>query len=198
MRLTPLDIQNHHFPRRFKGFDPAEVDGFLRMVTEDYKSLIEENEALKSKIREVEQRVAEMAGNEKTLQAAFVTAQSMTEDLRHSALKESELVIAQAEVKAEKILDASHRRAAELAEEIREMKMVKIRLATAIRNTIETHLTLLESLAEEPDIAREVEDKIAYLTKPAPETEPAKPVQQPKAQARPAQQPRPATSKGSK
>jgi len=197
MRLTPLDIQNHHFPRRFKGFDPAEVDGFLRMVTEDYKSLIEENEALKTKIREVELRVAEMAGNEKTLQAAFVTAQSMTEDLRHSALKESELVIAQAEVKAEKILDASHRRAAELAEEIREMKMVKIRLATAIRNTIETHLTLLESLAEEPDIAREIEDKIAYLTKPDPDREPAKPVQQPKAQARPAQ-PRPATSKGSK
>lgn len=183
MRLTPLDIQNHHFPRRFKGYDPVEVDGFLRMVTEDYKSLIEEMEAMKGRIREAEYRVTELMGNEKTLQAAFVTAQSMTDDLRQSTLKESELLIAQAEVKAEKILDASHRRAAELSGEIREMKMVKVRLATAIRTTIETHLTLLESLAEEPATTAEIEDKIAYLTKPENEQEPAKPAQRPKAQA---------------
>ncbi len=195
MRLTPLDIQNHHFPRRFKGYDPAEVDGFLRMVTEDYKSLIDESEALKTRIREIEQRVNEMQGNEKTLQAAFITAQSMTEDLRHSALKESELVIAQAEVKAEKVLDASHRRAAELAEEIREMKMVKVRLATAIRNTIETHLTLLESLADEPATAREIEDKIAYLTKPETGQKPSPQAKKPQAQA---PLPRPATTKGIK
>ncbi len=195
MRLTPLDIQNHHFPRRFKGYDPAEVDGFLRMVTEDYKSLIEESEALKTRIREVEQRVNEMQGNEKTLQAAFITAQSMTEDLRQSALKESELVIAQAEVKAEKVLDASHRRAAELAEEIREMKLVKVRLATAIRNTIETHLTLLESLAEEPDTTREIEDKIAYLTKPERDEKSSPQAEKPQRQA---PLPRPATTKGVK
>jgi cell division initiation protein len=195
MRLTPLDIQNHHFPRRFKGYDPAEVDGFLRMVTEDYKSLIEESEALKTRIREVEQRVNEMQGNEKTLQAAFITAQSMTEDLRQSALKESELVIAQAEVKAEKILDASHRRAAELAEEIREMKMVKVRLATAIRNTIETHLTLLESLADEPATTREIEEKIAYLTKPETDQKPHSQAKKPQTQA---SLPRPATTKSVK
>jgi cell division initiation protein len=195
MRLTPLDIQNHHFPRRFKGYDPVEVDGFLRMVTEDYKSLIEESEALKTRIREVEQRVAEMQGNEKTLQAAFITAQSMTEDLRHSALKESELVIAQAEVKAEKVLDASHRRAAELAQEISEMKLVKVRLATAIRNTIETHLTLLESLADEPATTAEIEDKIAYLTKPERGSDASPKQQKPQAQTT---VPRPATTKGIK
>lgn len=195
MRLTPLDIQNHHFPRRFKGYDPVEVDGFLRMVTEDYKSLIEENEAIKTRIREVEQRVNEMQGNEKTLQAAFITAQSMTEDLRQSALKESELVIAQAEVKAEKVLDASHRRAAELAQEISEMKLVKVRLATAIRNTIETHLTLLESLADEPATTAEIEDKIAYLTKPEEGSDASQRAKKPQAQAR---LPRPATTKGIK
>jgi cell division initiation protein len=195
MRLTPLDIQNHHFPRRFKGYDPVEVDGFLRMVTEDYKSLIEESEALKTRIREVEQRVTEMQGNEKTLQAAFITAQSMTEDLRHSALKESELVIAQAEVKAEKVLDASHRRAAELAQEISEMKLVKVRLATAIRNTIETHLTLLESLADEPATTAEIEDKIAYLTKPERGSDASPKQQKPQAQTT---LPRPATTKGVK
>jgi hypothetical protein len=73
--------------------------------------------------------------------------------------------------------------------------MVKVRLSTAIRNTIETHLTLLESLAEEPATTGEIEDKIAYLTKPENERAPAKPAQQPKAQA---PLPRPASTKNGK
>ena len=49
-------------------------------------------------------------------------------------------MISEAEVKGEKILDAAHRRAAKLAEDIREMKALRSRLAVALRTTIETHL----------------------------------------------------------
>jgi len=169
MRLSPLDIQHHRFARRFKGYDPSEVDHFLQMLREDYDSLIVENESLKSTVRELDQRVNNLLANERTLHSAIVTAQSMTDDLRQSALKESEMLIAQAEIKAEKMLDASHRRVATMAEEIREMKMIKTRLAAAVRNTIETHLQLLEGLAEEPDSA---ESNIAYLA--APKSQPSK------------------------
>lgn len=168
MRLSPLDIQNHHFGHRFRGYDATEVDNFLHMLTEDYDSLIAENESLKSTVRKLDQRVTDLLGNEKTLQNAIITAQSMTDDLRQAALKESEMLIAQTEIKAEKMLDASHRRVATMAEEIREMKMLKTRLASAVRNTIETHLQLLEGLAEEPLGISTAENKIAYLTSPKP------------------------------
>ncbi len=165
MRMTPLDIQNHRFAARLRGYDPGEVDAFLELLAGDYESLVHEAEALREKVRTLEARVAEFSANEDVLRSTLVTAQSLSEDLKQTALKESELRIAEAEVKAEKVLDAAHRRAARLAEDIREMKQLRTRIAAAVRTTIETHLNLLEGLAEaDPDDAGE--EKIAYLAPP--------------------------------
>ncbi len=46
VRLTPLDIQNHASRARWRGYDPSEVDTFLRMVSEDYESLLRERDQL--------------------------------------------------------------------------------------------------------------------------------------------------------
>ena len=42
MRMTPLDVQSHRFAHRLRGYDPDEVDAFLRMVSEDYEGLVRE------------------------------------------------------------------------------------------------------------------------------------------------------------
>jgi cell division initiation protein len=168
MRLTPLDIQNHHFAQAWRGYDPAEVETFLRMAAEDYEALVRERDALRENVRHLESRVAELAAQEQTLRETLVTAQGLAEDLKRTAMKESEVLIGQAEVKAEKILDAAHRRAAKLAEDIREMKGVRARLASAVRTTIETHLALLEGLAEEPAEDPLLDGKVAFLTRPVP------------------------------
>lgn len=165
MRLSPLDIQNHHFSTRMRGVDRAEVETFLQLVSEDFESLLRECEAMRKRVRELEARVEDLSGNEKRLQETLVTAQGLSEDLKRTAMREAEVMISQAEVQAEKILDASHRRAAKLAEDIRELKRLRSRLGASLRSTIETHVALLETLTEgegeEPD-----EAKIAYLARP--------------------------------
>lgn len=165
MRFTPLDIQNHRFSHRLRGYDPVEVDAFLRMVSEDFEGLVREGDALRQKVRSLEARVEELASQEKALRETLVTAQSLTEDLKQTAVREAELHISGAEVRAEKILDAAHRRVAKLAEDIREMKMVRTRLAAAVRSTIETHLALLEGLAENPPEDPLLDGKVAYLSR---------------------------------
>jgi cell division initiation protein len=164
MRLTPLDIQNHRFRRRLRGYDPDEVDSFVEMLAGDYESLVHEAESLRERVRALEGRLEELRANEKTLQTTLVTAQSLAEDLRKTALKESEVLISEAEVKAEKVLDAAHRRVAKLAEDIREMKSLRTRLGAAVRTTVETHLALLESLAQEETEDPLLDGKVSYLT----------------------------------
>ena len=163
--MTPLDVQNHHFSRRVSGYDRDEVDTFLHLVSEDYESLIRENEAHIDRIRRLETRVEHLAADEQLLKQTLISAQDMTEELKEAAARESELLVSEAEVKAEKILDASHRRAARLAEEIREMRGLRSRLATTLRSAIETHLTLIESL--EGASQEEEEGKVAYLARSA-------------------------------
>jgi cell division initiation protein len=163
MRMTPLDIQNHRFPTRWKGYDPAEVDGFLELLAQDYESLVHEVEFLRETVRNLEGRVNDLQANEGILRETLITAQAMAEDLKKTATKEAEITLGEAEVRAEKVLDAAHRRAAKLAEDIREMKALRSRLAGAVRETIQTHLTLLEGLGA-PDAEDTAEEKIAYLT----------------------------------
>jgi hypothetical protein len=65
-------------------------------------------------------------------------------------VKEAEVLIGEAEIRGEKVLEAAHRRAAKLSDDIREMKLVKMRLSAAVRSAIQTHLELLETLASDP------------------------------------------------
>lgn len=151
MRMTPLDVQSHQFATRFRGFDPDEVEAFLRIVSEDYEGLVRENETQSDKIRLLERRVEELSAQEELLKETLVSAQSMTQELSRTAEREAELRLAEVEVRAEKILDASHRRAARLSQDIREMRALRTRLAESLRSAAETHISLLETIESDPE-----------------------------------------------
>ena len=57
MRMTPLEIQNHRFARRVRGFDRDEVESFLQMVTEDYEALVIENAEQRERARRLEEKL---------------------------------------------------------------------------------------------------------------------------------------------
>lgn len=164
MRITPLDIRNHGFPRRLSGYDRDEVDAFLRMVAEDYEAALRLLEASRGKVRSLEAQVAELATTEQLLKETLTTAQQLSDDLKHTAVKEAEILISQAEIQGEKVLEAAHRRAARLAEDIREMKRLRTRLAGSLRGSIERHLEMLDQLAEDPPVEESgIEQRVDVL-----------------------------------
>jgi cell division initiation protein len=167
MRMTPLDVQSHQFAHRLRGYDPDEVNAFLRIVSEDYEGLVHETDRQNDRIRRLETRLEELSAQERLLKETLLSAQAMTEELRRTAEREAELRLAEVEVRAEKILDASHRRAARLAQDIREMRALRSRLAESFRSAAETHLSLLETLEADPEqdplVQGLVEGTVAYL-----------------------------------
>jgi cell division initiation protein len=164
MRITPLDVRNQHFRRRLSGINPDEVESFLALVSEDYAGLVRENEGQVERIRQLEKRVDQLVADERLLKETLLTAQAMTADLRQAAIKESEILVGEAEVKAEKILDAAHRRAAKIGEEIREMSGMRTRLTEALRTTLQTHLALVDGIAE-ASLEQEQEATVTYLAR---------------------------------
>lgn len=155
MRITPLDIRKHGFRRRISGYDREDVDAFLGMVAEDYEGLLREVDGLRQQVIRLEVTVEELASNETILQKTLTTAQRLSDDLKQSATAEAEVLIGQAEIRGEKILDAAHRRAAQLSADIREMKNLRCRMAADVRTTLQTHLTLLEGLVNDPPEAHD-------------------------------------------
>ena len=152
MRMTPLDVQNHQFATRFRGCDPEEVITFLRIVSEDYEGLVRENEGQVDRIRRLERRVEELAAQEHLLKETLVSAKEMTDQMSRTAEREADLRLAEVEVRAEKILDASHRRAARLAQDIRDMRALRSRLAESLRSVAQTHIAILETLEADPEL----------------------------------------------
>lgn len=149
MRITALDIRKHGFRKKVSGYDRQEVDAFLSLVADDYESLVREADGLRARVAQLEARVGELSESETVLRDTLTMAHQVSEDLKRTAVKESELLIGEAEVKGEKILAAAHQRASKLAEDIRELKQLRTRLAAAVRATIETHLSLLEGLLDD-------------------------------------------------
>jgi cell division initiation protein len=169
LRITPLDIRNHAFPRMFGGYARDEVDGFLDMVSEDYEALLREAQALQENVIRLEVQVERLSSNEAILQETLTTAQKLSEDLKRTAVKEAENLIGEAEVRAEKVLDAAHRRATRLAGDLREMKQLRTRLAASVRSTIDTHIGLLDALAKDPPEEPSLGSSAAFLARPSPD-----------------------------
>jgi cell division initiation protein len=149
--MTALDIQNHHFPRRLRGYDVDEVEQFRAAVAEDFESLAREAEALRRRVGELEARIGKMDAEEQALRDALVTAQGISDELRRTSEREAQMRVGEAEVRAEKILGAAHRQAARLSQDIRELRTLRMRMASSVRATIETHLALLDGFSGEPD-----------------------------------------------
>jgi cell division initiation protein len=163
MRITPLDLRNHGFARRWNGYAREEVDEFLKLVAEDYEGVLRELSNQAEQLARLGAQVEHLAANEQVLQDTLTMAQKISEDLKRTAIKEAEVLVGEAEVRGEKLLEAAHRRAAALAEDIREMKQLKTRLAASVRGAFETYLRLLDGLATEPPGEPLLEGKVAYL-----------------------------------
>jgi cell division initiation protein len=168
MRMTPLDVQSHQFARRLRGYDADEVDAFLRIVSEDYEGLVRESQSQADRIRRLERRVEELSAQEELLKETLISAQTMTEEVRRVAERDAEIRLAEVEIRAEKILDASHRRAARLAQDIRDMRALRSRLGQALRSAAETHLSILETLEADPEPEAAIDAggarSVAYLS----------------------------------
>jgi cell division initiation protein len=163
MKLTPLDVKSQTFSTRWKGLDPAEVQAFLEVVTSDLEEITAENNTLKDEMKRLRSDLDGHMDREKTLRETMVTAQRLAEEIQQHAEEKAKLLGGEAEVRAEKILDAAHRRAAKISEDISELKRQRMSLEAAIRATIQSHLSMLDGLREENKDQDELDEKLKFL-----------------------------------
>lgn len=163
MRTTPLDIQQQQFNIRFRGFDVREVDRFLEQIADSFELLQRENENLNDKIRRLKLESQGYREREETFKRAMLNSQKVLEQMKDNASKSAELVIADAEIRAEKILSRAHNRLSQLHEDIAELKRQRMQIEIQIRSILESHTKLLEIGKESMTIIDEEDSKLKLL-----------------------------------
>ncbi len=144
MKITPIEIQQQQFKVRFRGFDVREVDRFLEQMTDTFELLQQENENAQNEIRRIKLESQGYKEREETFKRAMLNSQKVLDEMKENARKSAELIVANAELKAEKILNRAHKRLAQLHEDIAELKRQRMQIEVQIRSIIETHTKLLE------------------------------------------------------
>ncbi|TES94592.1 MAG: DivIVA domain-containing protein [Desulfobacteraceae bacterium] len=160
MTITPLDIQQQQFKTRFRGFDIREVDTFLEQMADAFESLQSENKKLREEINRLKLESQGYKEREETFKRAMLNSQKVLEQMKQNARKSAELVIADAEIKAEKILSRAQYRLEQLHEDIAELKRQRMQIEVQIRSIIESHSKLLEIGKEEAGIREEEDAKL--------------------------------------
>src|SRR4030042_5080989 len=108
MKITSWEVKNQKFRKKFKGYDPVEVDSFLEILGGEIEDGTKEINLLKDKITTLENKLSEYQNMEQTLQNVILTTQKTAGELKKNAEKEAELLIREARLKSERLLEESN------------------------------------------------------------------------------------------
>ena len=162
-RLTAMEVEKQEFNRKLRGYDTLEVSLFLQSVAEEIERLNLENGEMLEKVGQLQRDQEEMRSRERTLQETLVTAQRMTGEMKDRAVREGELLVKGARLKADKLLHDAQDRLLRLEADISRSKLERESFEHRLRSVIDQHLTLLDMRREargEVDNLRVMSDRV--------------------------------------
>nr|WP_318540762.1 DivIVA domain-containing protein [Terribacillus saccharophilus] len=145
MPLTPLDIHNKEFARGFRGYDEDDVNDFLDRVIKDYEIIIREKKDLEERMEQLEERLGHFNNIETTLNKSILVAQETAEEVKGNAMKESKLIIKEAEKNADRIINESLTKSRQIALEVEDLKKQAKVFRTRLKMLVEAQLEMIET-----------------------------------------------------
>jgi len=146
MKISPLEIEQQTFNKAFRGCDPVEVSAYLEMLAGEFESLIAENAELKEKVKELSTRLKSYQELEQTLQDTLLTTQKTAEEAKRNVKKEADLIIKEAHLEREQMLEEAKVRLAELSKKISDLQMSKESYLSEFKAFLSAQWHLLESI----------------------------------------------------
>lgn len=159
MKLSSLSLRTKEFNRTLRGFDANEVQAFLLQVADEIDELQKENENLKKQLEEATDQLIEYRRIEKSLQETLLKAQENSSRAIESTKKQASLMMKEAEIKAQQIIEKAKEAANEIRTSIVNLKEERDLLIAKLKAMITTQAHLLDSKIEKPE-AEEVKSEV--------------------------------------
>lgn len=149
MALTPLEIQKMRFSQKMRGLDPGEVEQFLTLVAEEIASLLAERERLERENRYYRQRLEESELREHQLQETMLRAQKVSDEITAAAKREAQLMLKEAEMMSDKIVQQAIEQSANVEAKIRELRTARRELQLKLKSSVELFQSILDADMED-------------------------------------------------
>ena len=163
MALTPLDIQQQRFRIGLRGYATREVEVFLEQAANAFEDLQRETHRLADENKKLQSDIEEYQRREGTFKRALLHSQRVLDQMQENARRQAEVIVAEAESKADKLLQHAQNRVAQLQDSIADLKRQRIQIEEEITFVIETHRRMLEAGRESARESAEQAEKLKIL-----------------------------------
>lgn len=145
MKLTALEIKQQKFEKSFRGYDNAEVQAFLNLVSNEWEHLVSKNRELEKKIEALEEKLKHYERVEEALHETLQTAKESAEHKLSGARNEARNKIEKAEIEAQSII----REATQQRQQVRQSVIHLLDRRKEIIGGIRSYLELAQESLEQ-------------------------------------------------
>ncbi len=147
MELSPLEIRSQKFSKKIKGYDVTEVENFLDIVSKDLEKLYGEYYNLKEELVKKNQEITDYKEKDKSISEAILMVQSVSSDIKKTAISEAENIKKTALIEAEKIVSGANAKYIEIVNNINDLLNKRLIIINSIKNLLSTNISLIEQEA---------------------------------------------------
>ncbi len=138
--FSPIDLEKKEFKKvTFGGYDREEIDEFMSMLLQDYRTIYMENVSLKDKVNMLSSAVTKYKSMEEVLQSTLIVAQTTSDELKSAAHDRAKIITDEAEIKANKMIEQARQ---ELSDARGELANIKVQISSYKKQM----LALLQSI----------------------------------------------------
>lgn len=121
MKLTPLEIKQQQFEKSLRGYDVADVQSFLTLVSNEVEHLLNKNKELEEQINKLNDRVRHYERVEEALHETLQTTKESVAQKLDSAKSEAQNKVDKAEMEAEAIVKEAHQHRQQIRQNIQRL-----------------------------------------------------------------------------
>lgn len=149
MRIAPLDLRQHRFKKAWNGYDPTDVVAFLTEAADDYEHALREIDRLRQDLVRTEALLKEHRDREATLRNTLLTAQKLSDQVRETADAEANMIVREAQGRADLLLQKAQARLQEIEHDINEMRLRRRGVEGTLESAIQTLYHALEFIRDQ-------------------------------------------------
>lgn len=121
--LTPNEIQTKTFAKGLKGYNVAEVEDYLVMVSRAMEMLVNENHELRQELETSERRIKHYTEIEDTMKESLILAQQTSQERMNDASEKAKYIVERAEEEAKHRIEQGNEEVFEAKKRLEEVKM---------------------------------------------------------------------------
>ncbi len=149
MKLTALEIKQQNFEKSLRGYDKAEVQAFLNLMSNEWEHLVAKNRELEQQIESLEEKLKHYERVEEALHETLQTAKESAEQKLAGARKDARNKIEKAEMEADTIVREANQQRQQIRQSILRLLDRRKEIIGGIRSYLELAQESLDQFSKD-------------------------------------------------